>query len=71
MFFSDSTEFICALLASATKPPMLCWELLAQPKNPKQYFKIKKDKEIYLPTTDETYHSSTSYIHKPHKQPCA
>jgi hypothetical protein len=31
-------------------------------KNPEQYFKLNKDREIYLPTADEIYHTSTTYI---------
>jgi hypothetical protein len=62
MFFSDSTESGCALLALATEPPMFCCALLAQPKNPEQYFKLNKDREIYLPIADLTYHASRKYI---------
>jgi hypothetical protein len=62
MFFSNSMEFRCALLALATKPPMFRCALLAHPKNPKQYFKLNKDREIYLPIADEIYHTSTAYI---------
>jgi len=37
-------------------------------KNLERYFKLNKYREIYLPTIDETYHTSTTYIHKTHKK---
>jgi hypothetical protein len=41
--------------------------LLAQPKEPRMIFKLNEDREIYLPTVNETYHTSTTFIHEIHK----
>jgi len=51
-FFSNSTNFRCTLLALAKKIPMFCCVLLAQPKEPKMVFQLKKDRGIYLPTVN-------------------
>jgi len=67
-FFSDSIEFRCTLFVLAKKPPILCCALLAQPKELRIIFQLKKDRELYLPTEDETYHTPTTYIHETHKQ---